>query len=404
VTTTQFDPFDVSILDDPYPAYAQMREREPVYRSPSGFWVLFRHRDCWAALQDRRLGHGAFDRSDLGSWSDGMAAGTSRAGRLPPMFAGMDPPDHTRIRRVAGRGFTPRALEQLAPRIQSIVDDLVEAAVDKGEIDVLAELSMPLSLTVLAEILGVPTSDRDQFQQWVWDFIRGIDPSWTKTEQDTERRHRAVAEMLDYFRSLVAQRRARPGPDYISALIAAEEGEAPLSEGEILGTCILLLVAGFDSSTQLIGNGLHALLTHPDQLDRLRADPILVGPAVEEILRWAPPAAFTVRTALSDLDIDDHRIAQRDRVLILVLAANRDPEVFVAPDDLDVRRVSNPHLSFGWGIHRCVGAPLARLEGRLAFSTLLRRAREIDLAVETPELRPNVLQRGFATLPVVLRG
>ena len=403
MTTVQFDPFDSSIMADPYPMYAQMRERDPVYRSPSGFWVLFRHRDCTAALQDRRLGHGSVERPDLGSFSDGLDERSSRAGRLPAIFAGMDPPDHTRIRRVAGKGFTPHALERLAPRIQSIVDDLVDTALAKGEIEVLADLSAPLSLTVLAEILDIPVSDREQFQQWVWHFIRGIDPSWTKTEQDVQRRHRAVDEMLDYFRVLLAERRAEPGTDFISDLVRAENGDLPLTEDEVLGTCVLLLIAGFDSSTQLVGNGLHALLTHPAELARLRDEPILVGPAIEETLRWAPPASFTVRTALTDLEIGGNRIGERERVLILILAANRDPDVFADPDDLDIRRISNPHLAFGRGIHHCLGAPLARLEGRLAFGTLLRRARRIELTAE-PRLRENVLQRGFTSLPIALRG
>jgi cytochrome P450 len=404
VTTVEFDPFDPSIMADPYPVYARMRERDPVYRSPSGCWVLFRHRDCAAALQDRRLGHGSVSRPDLGSFSDGLEERSARAGRLPAIFAGMDPPDHTRIRRVAGKGFTPPALERLVPRIQSIVDELVDTALGKGEIDVLADLSAPLSLTVLAEILDIPVGDREQFQQWVWHFIRGIDPSWTKTEQDVQRRHQAVDEMLDYFRALLAERRAAPGADFISSLVRAENGDLPLTEDEVLGTCVLLLVAGFDSSTQLVGNGLHALLTHPAELARLRADPILVEPAIEETLRWAPPASFTVRTALTDLEIAGHRIGERERVLILILAGNRDPEVFANPDDLDAGRISNPHLSFGRGIHHCLGAPLARLEGRLAFGTLLRRARQIDLTGGTPQLRQNVLQRGFTSLPIALRG
>ncbi|MEN3361635.1 MAG: hypothetical protein V7637_5617 [Mycobacteriales bacterium] len=403
MTAVQFDPFDASIMADPYPVYARMRERDPVYRSPSGFWVLFRHRDCVAALQDRRLGHGSVERPDLGSFSDGLDQRSSRAGRLPAIFAGMDPPDHTRIRRVAGQGFTPHALERLAPRIQSIVDDLVDTALAKGEIDVLADLSAPLSLTVLAEILDIPVSDREQFQQWVWHFIRGIDPSWTKTEQDVERRHRAVDEMLDYFRALLAERRAAPGADFISGLARAGNDDLPLTEDEVLGTCVLLLIAGFDSSTQLVGNGLHALLTHPAELARLRDEPILVGPAIEETLRWAPPASFTVRTALTDLEIAGNRIAERERVLILILAANRDPDVFVDPDDLEIRRISNPHLAFGRGIHHCLGAPLARLEGRLAFGTLLRRARRIDLTAE-PRRRENVLQRGFTSLSIALHG
>jgi cytochrome P450 len=404
VTAVQFDPFDSSIMADPYPVYARMREQHPVYRSPSGFWVLFRHRDCAAALQDRRLGHGSLQRPDLGSFSDGLDQRSSRAGRLPAMFAGMDPPDHTRIRRVAGRGFTPHALERLAPRIQSVVDELVDTALAKGEIDVLADFSAPLSLTVLAEILAVPIGDREQFQQWVWHFIRGIDPSWTKTELDVQRRRRAVDEMLDYFRALLAERRADPGTDFISSLVSAETGDLPLTEDEILGTCVLLLVAGFDSSTQLVGNGLHALLTHPAELARLRADPILVEPAIEETLRWAPPASFTVRTALTELEIGGHRIGERERLLILILAANRDPAVFADPDDLDIRRISNPHLAFGRGIHHCLGAPLARLEGRLAFRTLLRRAGRLELTGPPPRLRENVLQRGFTSLPIALRG
>lgn len=396
----QFDPFDPALTADPYPIYAAMRERHPVYRSAAGYWVLFRHEDCAAVMLDRRFGHGSQSRKDLGSWSDGLDAVSARTDRYPVFFAAMDPPDHTRIRRAAAQWFTPRAMDQLAPRIQELADGLVATALEKGESDLLAEVGVPLSLGVLGEILGIPMSDRDQFQVWVSHFIRGLDPSWTKTERESEQRLRAQEEMAAYFRELVAHRRSRPGTDLVSVLAA---GDADLKPDEVYGTCVLLLVTGFESTTQLVGNGMHALLRHPDQLARLRANPGLIGSAVEELLRFAPPAAYTIRTALDDVEFAGQHIAERERLLVLILAANRDPAVFADPDTLDIGRDPNPHLAFGGGIHHCLGAPLTRIEGRIVLGSLLANAPRIELTTDALVPCQNILKRGFERVPVSLR-
>lgn len=396
----EFDPFDPALAEDPYPVYAQLRQQQPVYRSAAGYWVLFRHAECSEVMLDRRFGHGSPSRKDLGSWSDGLDSASARTERYPVFFAAMDPPDHTRLRRAAAQWFTPRAMDRLAPRIQRITDTLVTTALEKGEAELLSEVGVPLSLGVLEEILGIPATDREQFQVWVNHFIRGLDPSWTKTEQESAQRVRAQQEMADYFHELVARRRRQPGTDLISVLAAPD---SQLSEDEIYGTCVLLLVTGFESTTQLVGNGMHALLRHPGELARLRANPGLMETAVEELLRWAPPAAYTLRTALCDTELGGHRIAERERLLVLILAANRDPEMFANPDDLDLTRDPNPHLSFGGGIHHCLGAPLTRIEGRIMLGTLLARAASIELTTDTLVPCQNILKRGFERVPVELR-
>lgn len=396
----QFDPFDPALAADPYPVYATMREQHPIYRSAAGYWVLFRHEDCATVMLDRRFGHGSQSRKDLGSWSDGLDSASARTDRYPLFFAAMDPPDHTRIRRAAAQWFTPRAMDRLEPRIHQLATALVTTAVEKGECDLLSEVGVPLSLGVLGEILGIPVTDREQFQVWVSHFIRGLDPSWTKTEQESTQRLRAQEEMAVYFHELVARRRRQPGTDLISVLAAPD---SQLTEDEVYGTCVLLLVTGFESTTQLVGNGMHALLRNPGELARLRANPSLVETAVEELLRFAPPAAYTIRTALQDTEFAGRHIAERERLLVLILAANRDPDVFPNPDELDIARDPNPHIAFGGGIHHCLGAPLTRIEGRIVLRTLLARASRIDLTADTLVPCQNILKRGFERVPVSMR-
>jgi unspecific monooxygenase len=309
----------------------------------------------------------------------------------------VDPPDHTRLRNLVSKAFTPRMVEHLRPRIEAIVADLLDHL--SGSFDLVTDFAYPLPVIVIAEMLGVPARDRARFQDWSETVVRGLDPYVPPATQ------RLVADARDalgrYLRGVIAERRREPAADLITGLIAAEEHGDFLSEAELIAMCNLLLVAGHETTVNLIGNGTLALLRHPDQLDRLRREPELARNAVEELLRFTSPVQWTSRVPLVEVTMDDRRLLPRQAVVGILAAANRDPAVFPDPDRLDVGREPGPILSFGRGIHFCLGAPLARLEAQIALPALLARFPEIRLAGE-PEPRPTWNLRGLARLPVAV--
>ncbi|HET8575690.1 MAG TPA: cytochrome P450 [Methylomirabilota bacterium] len=391
-----FDPFLPDFNADPYPFYQRLREVDPVHQSPLGFWVLTRYDDCVMVLRDPRFGRAGFE-----AMLESVYGGAAEPGRLPTSMLFRDPPDHTRLRGLVSRAFTPRVIEGLRPRIQQIVDGLLDRIQEAGRMEVIADLAYPLPVTVISEMLGVPEDDRERIKQWSADIARSLDAIGLPTDQEIVERGRTGRRAIgDYFRSLIPDRKKRPRGDLLSLLIEAEEQGDKLSEGELLATCVLLYIAGHETTVNLIGNGLLALLRHPAELKRLRDDPALTQSAVEELLRYDGPVQRTARITNADVEIGGHKIAHRSMVVTVIGAANRDPAHFPDPDRLDISRPDNRHIAFGFGIHFCLGAPLARLEGQIALGTLVRRLPRLTLATDRLEWRESQVLRGLKSLPV----
>jgi cytochrome P450 len=386
---------------DPYDRYRRVRELAPVHRSGLGFWVLSRYDDCQQVLRDPRFGKAdADDRRDR--LPAEVADAVERLRRRAPSMLFVNPPDHTRLRGLVSKAFTARTVERMRPHVGRLLDELLDDldAGDDDVVDVMAAIAFPLPVTVIGEMLGIPTADRPAFQPWVRASTAllelTIDPTAIVAAAD------AGDQMTAYFTDLLAERRRRPADDLLSDLLAVEDGGDTLSEDELISTAILLFGAGFETTTNLVGNGLLALLRHPDQLQRLRADPALMHPAVEELLRWDSPVQLDGRTALQDADVRGEPVDAGTLVVTMLGAANHDPARFADPDTLDLARGEGPSLSFGSGIHYCLGQALARLEGQVVFSRLLARYRRLDLAADEVSYRTSLTLRGLARLPVVL--
>lgn len=391
-----FDPFLPEFNANPYPFYRRLREADPVHQSPLGFWVLTRYDDCVLVLRDPRFGRAGFE-----AVLESVYGNSVEQGRLPTSMLFRDPPDHTRLRGLVSRAFTPRVVEGLRPRIQQIVDGLLDRVRDAGRMEVISDLAYPLPVTVISEMLGVPEGDRERIRQWSADIARSLDAIGLPTDPAIVDRGRTARRAIgDYFRSLLPERKKRPRGDLLSLLIEAEEQGDKLSEGELLATCVLLYIAGHETTVNLIGNGLLALLRHPAELERLRGDASLTQSAVEELLRYDGPVQRTARITNADVEISGHKIPKGAMVVAVIGAANRDPAHFPDPDRLDVSRPDNRHIAFGFGIHFCLGAPLARLEGQITLETLLRRLPRLVLAIERPEWRDSQVLRGLKALPV----
>lgn len=387
-------------LANPYPLYEQLRSEDPIlWDDFLGRWILTGYSDVLACLRDPRMSAervGAL-RAQLPQDVIEELQPMERVFESWMLF--LDPPDHTRLRGLVNKAFTPRRVEAMRPHIQQIVDGLLDQVQDTGRMDVIQDLAFPLPSTVIAEMLGVPPEDRNQFRRWSSDIV-GISGLIIDPDRAV-RAQKSVLALMDYFRKIVVQRRESPRDDLISAMIAAEDQGKFLSEKELLATCVLLLEAGHETTTNLIGNGLLALLRHPNQLRTLREKPSLIGTAVEELLRYDSPVQLTARIAAEDLEIGDKRVNARDMVVLLLGAANRDPAQFLDSNILDLSRRDNRHLSFGQGIHYCLGAPLARIEGQLAINTVLRRCPGLELTGEPLEWRQAVSLRGLNALPVM---
>ncbi|MFE0155607.1 cytochrome P450 [Nonomuraea sp. NPDC059007] len=391
-----FDPFDPAHRADPYPLYSRLRDEAPIHFSSRGYWVFSRHRDCLAVLRDHRFGHGTGQILEKNTFRRPVQ------GRSKP-FILLDPPEHTRLRSLVSKAFTRRMVERLAPRIEEIVADMIGTAVEQGEVDLMEALAYPLPVTVISELLGVPKADLDAVKELSSVVARGVDPDHHHTPEEMRRRGEAFAAFDAYFRVLLGERRAHPTGDLLSELAAAGDSDSALTDGELLTTCILLYVAGHETTMSLLGNGVLALIRHPEQFAALRARPELAETAVEEFLRYDPPTQLSRRTTLEEVEWDGHSIKRGDQVVVLRAAANRDPEVFAGPDRLDLARQDNRHLAFEGGIHFCLGASLARLEGRIAFRALAGRARVLELATGRLRYRDNLVIRSLVDLPVRLR-
>lgn len=409
-----YDPSDPRWTTDPWPLYDALLREAPVHRSPLNFWVLSRHEDCLAVLRDARASSDAANIA-IGREPEGFASERRRrtgAGAHDPVanaaaednrpFLFRDPPDHTRLRGLVSKAFTPRTVELLRSRTEELVADLLTAALERGEMDAVADFAYPLPVGIICHMLGVPAEDEGRFHEWSALLARGLDPDFLLTDEVRRARDDAIVSFAEYFFALLAERRRSPGSDLLSSLAQAEEAGDQLSEGELLSTAILLLVAGHETTVNLIAGGLQALVEHPDQLARLREEPGLVRSAVEEMLRYVSPVQLTGRSLLADMTLDGFVFEKGEFVLLLIAAANRDPQVFAQPGRFDIGRQDNHHLGFGFGIHHCLGAPLARLEAQVAFGGLLRRTKGIELATDELSYRANLVLRGLAALPVRL--
>ncbi|GAA3477100.1 cytochrome P450 [Streptomyces yanii] len=389
---------DPAFVADPFPLYRQLREDGPVRRAviAGGLeaWLVTRYEDGIVALSDPRLSSDVRDASDPRLLQ--RLPATERESVLRNMLRS-DPPDHTRLRRLVSNAFTARRVAELRPRVQAITDRLLDAIVPVGHADLVEDFALPLPVTVISELLGVPVDDRHDFQRWTDDMIlQGAEPP------DPARMDAAWRQMHSYLIRLLEAKRARPGDDLLSALIATRDEENRLDEDELIAMAFLLLVAGYITTVNLIGSGIAALLAHPDQLQMLRKDPALLPGAIEEFLRYDGPVSPGIaRFAREDVSIAGVTIPRGATVLIASAIADRDPARFSEPDRLDITRQDNAHLAFGHGIHYCLGAPLARLEGQIAIGTALRRLPHLTLAVPPGELRwrPGGL-RGPERLPV----
>jgi len=395
-----FTPHDPGFVADPYPAYAELRAAGRIhYDQRSDHWLVPHHADVGALLRDRRFG-----RTYL------HVATHQEMGRPPePDYLGpfwylirngmldREPPDHTRLRRLVAKAFTPRMVERQRQGIQAVVDRLVGRIAAAGGGDLVADLAEPLSVTVVADLLGVPEPDRPLLRPWSAQIcgMYEVDPS----EEAGRVASRAATEFSDYLRVLSRERRARPADDLVSALTMVVDGGDQLTEDELIGTCVLLLNAGHEATVNATGIGWWQLFRHPDQLARLRREPGLLPRAVDELLRFDTPLQMFERWVLEDAEICGVPVPKGAELGLLFGSANRDPAVFDHPDRLDVAREPNPHLTFGAGTHYCIGAPLGRLELELSFATLLRRLPTLALA-EDPRWKPTYVLRGLQALRV----
>lgn len=394
-----FDFSDPATLADPYPLYHALRAAGPVVRVPEEHWVVTGYDAVAAALHEPRLSSASM-RSRVPLYPEPLRARAAAiAAQLELMMVLCDPPEHTRIRHLMNRAFTPHAVESLRGRVAARVEELLDAALadGRGGCDLMADFAFPLPSTVIGTLLGLPPEDHARFKTWS-DDIAGLwgPPLAPDTEERLERGGCARDELFAYFHDLAGERRRRPAADLFSALV----NNGGLSDEELMWNSLLLLVAGFETTMDLIGNGMLALLRHPDQLARLQSDPSLVPVAVEELLRYDSPFQFMHRRATAAFDLAGQRVAEGDAVLLVLGAANRDPSHFPDPDRLDIIRSPNKHLAFGHGPHFCLGAPLARLEGAIAFPALLRRLRNPRLATGHLEWMPKAPNRGLKALPI----
>jgi pimeloyl-[acyl-carrier protein] synthase len=395
-------------LRDPYPTYRALRDAGPLHRISSGslrFWVLTRHADVQALLRDPRV---TVER--IPGMSPDPNAPPVDPATLNPLARTLrtlarvmlfrDPPDHTRLRGLANKAFTPRMVEALRPRIAALVDELLAPLGDGAPFDVVRELAEPLPILVIAELLGLPGEDRKELKAWSDDLAVLLDGSIAM--QHIGRGVQSAIQVFDYLRKHLEEKRRRPQDDLLSAMIAARDRDENLTDDEILATALLVMGAGHETTTNLVGNATLALLRNPGELARLRAEPALLPGAVEEFLRYDAPVQGTARMTREPIELHGTLLPARSEVLLPLACANRDPAVFADPDRLDVGRADARHVSFGYGIHFCLGAGLARLEAQLAIGGLLAHAPRLAPAFEEAELvwRPGWLLRGLTALPV----
>ncbi|GHE11492.1 cytochrome P450 [Klenkia taihuensis] len=390
---------DPSFVENPYPAFAAARAQAPVqWDDGLGMWLAYGHAEANAVLRTRALGR---------IWTDRAPA--ERFGQFNLIHRNaileMEPPDHTRLRRLISAAFARGHVERLRPWVEQLAGELVDGMVERstaGEpVDLFTGMAEQLPVEVIAELLGVPQADRPLLRPWSNAIVKMYE--YGRTTQTEDAAETAAAEFVAYLRDLAAQRRQAPGEDLLTHLVTARDADGDrLTEDELVTTCILLLNAGHEATVNVTGNGLLALLQHPDQLARLRADRSLLPTAIEELMRFDSPLQLFERTATADVEVGGVTVEQGQKIAALLGSGNHDPAVFDAPDTLDVGRTENPHISFGAGVHFCIGAPLARVELQASFGALLARTSVLELAGEARR-RPEFVIRGLAGLPLTLQ-
>jgi cytochrome P450 len=399
-----FHPMDPATRRDPYALYARGRREHPVFEHqglPLRLFSVFRHADCQEILRDDETWSSEFRTAQF----TGRPDAEDLPELPPPSMLGTDGAQHARLRSLVNKAFTPRIVQRLEPRMHEIADELVGAALEAGEVDLVQALTYPLPVTIIAEIIGIPAADRERFKRWSdqaiavlgTGFFGGIDLERIRRQRDL------LAEMRAYFVPLAEEREREPREDLLTGLVQARHEGSRLSHEEMLSMLTLILVAGNETTTTLIGNSVLELTAHPTQLARLRGEPALLPTAVEEVLRFSSPVQFDPRRAARDVELDGHKVREDDFVLCWLGSANRDEAVFERPDVFDVARPKGPHLAFGFGTHYCLGANLARLEAEVALGTLLRRTSAIERSDDALlPLHPSPVFRGVRSLPVRL--
>lgn len=393
-----FNPFSPEFLRNPYPSFELLRENQPLMKTPLGFWVASRYADVQMILKDRRFGKGFEERMKMRNGDDVFDN---------PVYANMrtwmlvqDPPDHSRLRGLVSKAFTARRIEGLRPQIQTLVDELLDRVAPRGRLDFIRDFAYPLPVNVICDMLGIPPEDRSHFEFGSKISGRLIDPTPVSAEELQEIGD-GFSRQEAYFRDLFARRRAEPQDDLTTVLVQAEEAGERLTEAELVGNVILLFGAGHETTVNLLGNGLFALLQNPEEYTKLRDNPDLVPGAIEEMLRFDSSVQMTGRTAMEDVEVNGITIPKGDHIINLLGSANRDGAAFDAPESFRVDRKDVRPMSFGGGIHFCLGAQLARVEADIAFRSLLARLPDLRLEKpDEPDWRPTFTLRGLTGLPV----
>lgn len=385
------------VLANPYPLYHRLRAEDPVHWDPFlHAWVVTRYNDVMQVLSSFSA-----NRTPTPEQLTSMGLGdlTPIAQVMVRQMLFMDAGAHARLRGLCAEAFTPNRVEALRAHIQEIANHLLDRVREAGRMEVISDFAAPLPAIVTAEMLGVPTSDHQQLKRWSADFAEMLG-NFQHNPNRVARVLRSVEEMAEYFRSMIAELRRKPRPGLVNSLLTTEVNGDRLTDDEVIANSILTMVGGQETTTNLIGNGIVSLLRNPGEAERLRQDPSIIGAAVEELLRYESPSQYTARIAPEDVEMGGKRISKRQAVLAVMGAANRDPERFPEPDRLDLTRQDNRHVAFGWGPHFCFGAPLARIEGQIAFATVLRRLPDLRLETEQLVWRENLGLRGLTALPV----
>jgi cytochrome P450 len=398
---------DPRLSIDPYPLYARLRERDPVLRHRLGFWVLTRYEDCQAVLKNsRQMSSDSRNAVNPTAFTEPSAAfGSEQTVRPhlfwdPPQlgtvrpFIFLDEPDHKRLRSLVAQAFTRSTLTNYQPRLEQMVQEMLDGAMANDEINFVREFSYPLPVNVICELLGIPTQDEALFGEWSRPLSNMLIPGFLLTTRQREAGRAALIAMIQYLLALIVKRRGTQADDLLSALIAAEEEGERLTEPEVIATVIILLMAGHETTVNLISNGLLAMLANRDQAETVAGNDEITRQAVDETLRFDPPAQNTARTVTSEVEIDGHRLAPGEHAVLLIGAANRDPAMFSEPDGYNVLRDNaSRHIAFGSGIHACVGSPLARMEGQSALRAIAQRLPDLELA-QPPFYRQEMTLHG----------
>lgn len=389
--------FDPTVWADPYPLFDELQRHDPVLEIDSGLWVITSHEAAQGLLR----------HPDVSSNErNGRLATPDPDDHYPEamhqLLVFIDPPDHSRLRRLVVRAFTPRQVAMIEPRATEIVDQLLTAATERDTFDVVSDLAHPLAVQIICELLGVPFEDQHRFSEWGDALARVLDPSALRSPEQDLAAAAAAAAFADYFTELISERRSRPTADLLSELIAAEDNGDQLSGDELISIAMLILVAGYETTVNLVGNGFVALMNDRDQYEALCADPGLAAAATNELLRIDSPVQMTVRVATADIELGPKTIKAQDSMIMFLGAANQDPTVFDRPRTLDIERSPNPHLAFGSGIHHCLGAALARTEASAAFAGLARHFPDIQLL--SADRRPTFTLRGFDSVIALPNG